>query len=69
MDLDEALEIVNDLGTVAYGDSLHDRIFRRYGEYEIGICPEYDRIVLAYALVAVELAMDTGVLQYLPPSN
>jgi N-dimethylarginine dimethylaminohydrolase len=64
MDLDQALAIVNDRALVAYGDATHQRVFRRYGEYEPGIDPEYDRIAFAYAFVSVEVAMEDGLLRY-----
>jgi hypothetical protein len=66
MDLDRALEIVNDASMNAYCDYVHTQIFRVYGEYEIGFDETYDQVVYAFAYVAVELALDTELLEFVP---
>ena len=58
MDLDRALEIVNDASLNAYCDYVHSQVFRVYGQYELGFDDTYDEVVYALAFVAVEMALD-----------
>lgn len=66
MDLDRALEIVNDASMNAYCDYVHTQVFRVYGEYEMGFDDTYDQVVYAFAYVAVELALDAELLEFVP---
>ena len=66
MDLDRALEIVNDSSMNAYCDYVHSTVFVNYGEYEPGIDETYDEVVYAFAYVAVELALDAEFLEFVP---
>jgi hypothetical protein len=66
MDLDRALEIVNDASLNAYCDYVHSQIFRIYGQYEPGFDDAYDEVVYALAYVAVEMALDEGAFEFVP---
>lgn len=66
MTLDTAIETVNDRSQAAYCDWVHQRVFRRIGEFEFGFDEHYDQIVWAYAFVAVELALDDDMVEFVP---
>ncbi|MBI5231044.1 MAG: hypothetical protein HY876_02640 [Coriobacteriales bacterium] len=66
MNLEEALEIVNDPSLSAYCEYLHENLFAKYGEFEFGIDDQYDDIVYAYAFVAVEFVLNEGLLEIAP---
>lgn len=66
MDLDRALEIVNDASLNAYCDYVHSRVFNVYGQYEFGFDDTYDEVVTALAFVAVELALDDESFEFVP---
>jgi len=66
MDLDRALEIVNDASMTAYCDYVHSQVFSVYGQYETGFDSTYDEVVYALAFVAVELALDGESLEFVP---
>jgi hypothetical protein len=66
MDLDRALELVNDKSMNAYCDYVHATVFTTYGEYEPGIDETYDEMVYAFAYVAVELALDAECFEFVP---
>lgn len=66
MDLDQAVEIVNDPSLNAYCDYVHEKVFATYGEYEFGIDQMYDEIAVAFAFVAVELALNGEGLHAVP---
>jgi hypothetical protein len=66
MDLDRALELVNDPSMLAYCDYIHSTVFTTYGEYELGIDGTYDEVVYALAYVAVELALDAESFEFVP---
>jgi hypothetical protein len=57
MDLERALEIVEDPSMTAYRDYVYEEVFCSYGRYETGFDDTYDEIAYAHALVAVELAL------------
>jgi hypothetical protein len=63
MDLDDALEIVNDPSLTAYCDYTHAKVFRVLGEYEVGCDEEYDKIAEAQAYVAVELVLNDDMVR------
>ena len=71
MDLDRALELVNDASLTAYCDYVHSQVFRIYGEYELGFDDTYDEVAYAMAFVAVEMALDAESFEFVPddPSN
>lgn len=66
MDLDKALEIVNDPSLNAYCDYVHELVFCSYGEYAIGFDDKYDTVALAYAFIAVELALNEEAFEFVP---
>ncbi len=66
MNLDRALEIVNDASLNAYCDYTHQNLFRRLAEYEPGIDSRYDEIVYAFAYVAVEIALEEDLFEFVP---
>jgi hypothetical protein len=66
MDLDKALDIVNDPSMNAYCDYVHNEIFRNYGQYEPGFDDTYDEVVMAFAFVAVEVALNGEILEFVP---
>jgi hypothetical protein len=66
MDLDRALEIVNDPSLNAYCDYVHSQVFSVYGQYEFGFDPTYDEFVYAFAFVAIELALGEEMLEFVP---
>jgi hypothetical protein len=66
MDLDRALEIVNDGSMNAYCDYVHSRVFQSYGEYEFGFDDTYDEVAYAQAYVAVEMALDDESFEFVP---
>ena len=66
MDLDRALEIVNDPSKNAYCDYVHSQVFSVYGEYETGFDAMYDEVAYALAFVAVELAFDAESFKFVP---
>ncbi len=66
MDLDTALEIVNDPALVAFCDYTHATLQRPAGGYEFGRDERYDVIVLAFAFVAVELALNEEMFEFVP---
>lgn len=69
MDLDKALEIVNDPSMNAYCDYVHNEIFRNYGQYELGFDETYDEVVMAFAFVAVEVALNGEMLEFVPKDD
>jgi hypothetical protein len=66
MDIDRALELVNDSAMNAYCDYVHNQVFRAYGEYEPGFDETYDEVVYAFAFVAVELAFGAEEFEFVP---
>jgi hypothetical protein len=66
MNLDRALELVNDASMNAYCDYIHATVFANYGEYEPGIDETYDEVAYAFAYVAVELALDAEFFEFVP---
>jgi len=66
MDLDRALELVNDASLNAYCDYVHSQVFRIYGEYEPGFDDTYDEVAYAMAFVAVEMALDGESFEFVP---
>lgn len=58
MNLDRAVDIVNDPALNAYCDFVHATVFRQLGEFVEGIDPRYDTVAYAFAYVAVEMALD-----------
>ena len=66
MDLDRALDIVNDASLNAYCDFVHARLFRTLSEYEPGLDARYDEIVYAFAFVSVELALNEELFEFVP---
>ena len=66
MDLDKALDIVNDPSMNAYCDYVHNEIFRNYGQYEPGFDDTYDEVAMAFAFVAVEVALNGEMLEFVP---
>jgi hypothetical protein len=66
MNLDRALEIVNDPSMNAYCDYVHNEIFRNYGQYELGFDDMYDEVALAFAFVAVEVALNDEMFEFVP---
>jgi hypothetical protein len=66
MDLDKALEIVNDPSMNAYCDYVHNEVFRNYGQYEQGFDETYDEVVMAFAFVAVEVALNGEMFEFVP---
>lgn len=66
MDLDKALKIVNDSSMNAYCDYVHNEVFRNYGQYELGFDETYDEVVLAFAFVAVEVALNDEMFEFVP---
>ena len=66
MDLDDALEIVNDPSLTAYCDYTHAKVYRVLGEYELGCDEEYDKIVEAHAFISVELVLNDDMVREVP---
>jgi hypothetical protein len=66
MDLDKALAIVNDASMSAYCDHVHAEIFQNYGQYELGFDDTYDEVVMAFAFVAVEVALNDEMFEFVP---
>jgi hypothetical protein len=66
MNLDKALEIVNDPSMNAYCDYVHNEIFRNYGQYELGFDDMYDEVAMAFAFVAVEVALNDEMFEFVP---
>jgi hypothetical protein len=66
MDIDRALELVNDPAMNAYCDYVHNEVFRVYGQYELGFDETYDEVAYAFAFVAVELALDAEEFEFVP---
>jgi hypothetical protein len=66
MNLDRALEIVNDSSLNAYCDYVHAEVFDVYGQYEFGFDDTYDEVVYALAFVAVEMALDDESFEFVP---
>ena len=66
MDIDRALQIVNDPAMNAYCDYVHNRVYRVYGEYEPGFDDTYDQVAYAAAFVAVEMALDAESFEFVP---
>ncbi len=63
MDLDDALEIVNDPSLNAYCDYTHAKVYKVLGEYEFGCDEEYDKIVEAQAYISVELVLNDDMVR------
>jgi hypothetical protein len=66
VDLDKALKIVNDPSMNAYCDYVHNEVFCNYGQYELGFDETYDEVVLAFAFVAVEVALNDEMFEFVP---
>ncbi len=69
MDLDGALEIVNDPSLTAYCDYTHAKVYRVLGEYEIGCDEEYDKIAEAHAFISVELVLNDDMVREVEHSH
>jgi hypothetical protein len=66
MNLEKAIELVNDASLVAYCDYVQHQVFRVYGEYEPGLDATYDEVAYAWAYVAVEDAFADEPVEYVP---
>jgi hypothetical protein len=66
MDLDEALDIVNDLAQGSYLDFVHREVICPQGRYIPGEDEDYDRTAMALAFVAVEVALNEELLEFVP---
>jgi len=66
MDIDTAVEIVNDPSLTAYCDYVHELVYRSIGEYAVGFDSKYDTVALAYAYIAVELALNEEEFEFMP---
>lgn len=69
MNLDEALDVVNNPSLVAYCDYTHHHVYRTIGEFEFGYDESYDEIAFAFVYVSVEMAFDDELLEFAASDN